>query len=212
MVACVHWHAIFVRWWHSREGLTRDVVLSYERKNGPFHEISTCRELRTALLIHVLNILTNILLKIDIIIYMYTSIKHLDKYFLTTTPLLLVFCPVTNDPPKRPIYEFPHRIYDVIFLWHHFFTGFKTSYFCDVISSPDLWRHFFVMSCPHRIYDVIFFVTSFPHRIYDVIFLWRHFLTGVTGILNFLIGFMTSICHTSRWDIGVPAVRLLWRQ
>jgi hypothetical protein len=50
MVACVHWHAIFVRWWHSREGLTRDVVLSYERKNGPFHEISMCRELRTALL------------------------------------------------------------------------------------------------------------------------------------------------------------------
>jgi hypothetical protein len=40
-----------VRWWHCREGLTRDVVLSYERKNGPFHEISTRRELRTALLI-----------------------------------------------------------------------------------------------------------------------------------------------------------------
>jgi hypothetical protein len=26
MVACVHWHAIFVRWWHSREGLTKGII------------------------------------------------------------------------------------------------------------------------------------------------------------------------------------------
>jgi hypothetical protein len=36
--------------WNDPLGLTRDVVLSDERKNGPFHKISTRRELRTALL------------------------------------------------------------------------------------------------------------------------------------------------------------------
>jgi hypothetical protein len=43
----------------------------------------------------------------------------------------------------------------------NFLTGFMTSYFCDVISSPDFWRHIFVTSVPHRIYE-------FPHRIHDV--------------------------------------------
>jgi hypothetical protein len=84
---------------------------------------------------------------------------------------------------------------------YNFLTGFMTSYFCDVISSADLWRHIFVTSFPQRIFDVIFlwrhflsgfmtsyfcdvissadlgrhiFVTSFPQRICDVIFLWRH--------------------------------------
>jgi hypothetical protein len=40
--------------WNDPLGLTRDVVLSDERKNGPFHKISTCRELRTALLSWIL--------------------------------------------------------------------------------------------------------------------------------------------------------------
>jgi hypothetical protein len=106
-------------------------------------------------------------------------------------------------------YEFPHGIHDVIFLWRHFFSGFMTSYFCDVISSPGLWRHIFVTSFLRRVYDVIFlwrhffsgfmtsyfcdvisssglwrhiFVTSFLRRVYDVIILWRHFF----------VGFMTS--------------------
>jgi hypothetical protein len=95
--------------------------------------------------------------------------------------------------------SFLHRVYDVIFLWRHFFIGFMTSYFCDVISSSGLWRHIFVTSFLHRVYtyfcDVIsspglwrhIFVTSFLLRVYDVIFLWRHFF----------IGFMTSYFVTS---------------
>jgi hypothetical protein len=47
------------------------------------------------------------------------------------------------------------------------------SYFCDVISSPHLWRHIFV--------------TSFLHQIYDVIFWWRHFLTGFMNLFPHLI-------------------------
>jgi hypothetical protein len=38
----------------------------------------------------------------------------------------------------------------------NFLTGFRTSYFYDVISSSGLGRHIFVTSFPHRIYDVIF--------------------------------------------------------
>jgi hypothetical protein len=83
--------------------------------------------------------------------------------------LAIIFLSGHEWPQKRPIYEFPHGIYDVIFLWRHFFTGFMTSYFCDVISSPELWRHIFV--------------TTFLHRSYDVIFLWRHFFTEVMTLL-----------------------------
>jgi hypothetical protein len=170
---------------------------------------------------------------------MYTCIKHLDKYFLCTTPFSVVkflnfshrhICIqvlniMTNIfyvwhryfwffvwswmTPKKTnfwissrdlwrhifVTSFPHRIYDVIFLWCHFLTRFMTSYFCDVISSPDLW-----ISSPELLYD-------FPHRIYDVISspglwisspdLWCHFLTGfmnfLTGLMNFLTRLMTSV-------------------
>jgi hypothetical protein len=76
-----------------------------------------------------------------------------------------------------------------------------TSYFCDVILTTLLWRHFIVTSFWRRYYDVIFlwrhfndvmmtsyfcdvilttllwrhiFLTSFWRRYDDVIFLWRH--------------------------------------
>jgi hypothetical protein len=113
--------------------------------------------------------------------YMNTCIKHLDKHFiknsrphicihlfktsrpifyLSTTPLL--WFPhgiwISSRDLWRHIFvtSFLHRVYDVIFLWRHFFSGFMTSYFCDVISSSGLWRHIFVTSFLPRVYDVIF--------------------------------------------------------
>jgi hypothetical protein len=89
-------------------------------------------------------------------------------FYLSTTPLL--WFPhgiwISSRDLWRHIFvmSFLHRVYDVIFLWRHFFAGFMTSYFCDVISSKGLWRHIFV--------------TSFLRRVYDVIFLWHHFFTG----------------------------------
>jgi hypothetical protein len=115
---------------------------------------------------------------------MYTCINKTSWqiFYSSTTPLLLVFCAVTNDPKKDQFinfltgYEFPfltglmtsylcdvichifvtsstHRIHDVILWWRDFLTRFMTSYFCDVISSPVLWRHIFVTSFPHRSYE-----------------------------------------------------------
>jgi hypothetical protein len=72
------------------------------------------------------------------------------------------------------------------------------------ISSPDLWRHIFV--------------TSFPHGIYDVIFLWRHFLTAfMTSYFCDVISspdlwrhiLMTSFPHRIYEFISSPD---LWRQ
>jgi hypothetical protein len=128
---------------------------------------------------------------------MYTCIKHLDQYFIWVRHhhYLMFFVRSRMTPQKTNLWissrdtcEFPHVIYDVIFLWRHFdavimtsyfLTSFwrrhydviflwrhfdaviMTSYFCDVILTPSLWRYIFV--------------TSFWRRHYDVIFLWRHF-------------------------------------
>jgi hypothetical protein len=172
---------------------------------------------------------------------MNTCIKHLDKHFIINSrPHICLHLFKTSWPifylSTAPLLWFPHgiwisardlwrhifmtsflhRVYDVIFLWRHFFIGFMTSYFCDVISSSGLWRHIFVTSFLHRVYDVIFlwrhfftgfihiFVTSFLLRVYDVIFLWRHFFSGfMTSYFCDVISssglwrhiFMTSFLH-----------------
>jgi hypothetical protein len=109
------------------------------------------------------NILTDILFKYDTV----TLVSSRDMNFLTGF-MTSYFCDVIfSSGLWRHIFvtSFLRRIYDVIFLWRHFFVGFMTSYFCDVISSSGLWRHIFV--------------TSFLRRVYDVIFLWRHFFIGL---------------------------------
>jgi hypothetical protein len=103
--------------WREREGRNFwSCWLSFSR-----HHIS----------MHLLNILTNILFKYD-----------------TVTFCFLTFCFLSGHgwPQKRPVYEFPHGIYDVIFLWRHYNAVIMTSYFCDVILTPLLWRPIFVTS------------------------------------------------------------------
>jgi hypothetical protein len=145
---------------------------------------------------------------IHVFIYVYTCIQHL-KYFIYVRYRYFWVFVRSRMTPKKPIfmnfftgYEFPHGLNDVIFLWRHFDAVIMTSYFCDVISTPSLWRHIFVTSFWRRHNDVKFlwrhfdavimtsyfcdviltpslwrhiFVTSFWRRHYDVIFLWRHF-------------------------------------
>jgi uncharacterized membrane protein len=118
--------------------------------------------------------------------------------------------------------SFLHRVYGVIFLWRHFFTGFMTSYFCDVISSPGLWRHFFIGFMTSYFCDVIsspglwchIFVRSFLRRVYDVIFLWRHFFAGFMtsyfcdiisspGLWRHLLtASWTRFLHANGWNRG----------
>jgi hypothetical protein len=113
-----------------------------------------------------INILTNILFKYDTVTFAKMTNLWISSRDIISSPDLWRHIFVTS---------FLRRIFDVIFLWRHFFAGFMTSYFCDVISSSGLWRHIFVTS-------FLIFVTSFLRRVYDVIFLWHHFF----------VGFMTS--------------------
>jgi hypothetical protein len=158
---------------------------------------------RLHIYIHILNILTNILCLFTFK-YMYTCIKHLDQYFIWVRHhhYLMFFVRSRMTPQKTNLWissrdtcEFPHVIYDVIFLWRHFdavimtsyfLTSFwrrhydviflwrhfdaviMTSYFCDVILTPSLWRHIL-----WRHFDAVIMTSNF----FDVILtpsLWRH--------------------------------------
>jgi hypothetical protein len=146
--------------------------------------------------IHILNILTNILC-IFTFIYMTTCIKHLDQYVIWVRHHYLMFFVRSRMTPQKN--QFMNFLTGYCM---NFLTWFMTSYFCDVILTPLLWRHIFLTSFWRRHYDVIFlwrhfdavimtsyfcdviltpslwrhiFVTSFWRRHYDVIFLWRHF-------------------------------------
>jgi hypothetical protein len=104
--------------------------------------------------IHVLNILTNILFEFTSALYMFIDVLSILNILFTYDTVTFGFLSGREWPQKKTNLWISSR--DTNFL-----TVFMTSYFCDVILTPSLWRHIFV--------------TSFWRRHYDVIFLWRHF-------------------------------------
>jgi hypothetical protein len=124
------------------------------------------------ILIHVLNILTNILFEFTSL-YMFIHVLSILNILFTYDTVTFGFLSGREWPPKKTNLWISSRetnlwissrdmnFLTVFMTSYHFDAVIMTSYYCDVILTPSLWRHIIV--------------TSFWRRHYDVIFLWRHF-------------------------------------